>query len=370
MPPAVGLSPSATKAATTTPILSRTPEYTAPARGTKPVLAASLVLTGHTDAVTLLAWSPDGAWLATGAGGLRSNDFGIRLWRPDGSLARVLTGHTRVVLALAWSPDGRVLATGSGDGTIRLWQPDGASTKTRQGHAGQVFGLAWSPDGKILASGSIVTVLNPTVQWWNDAGQIVKTLATSFSGGKFYNLSWSPDGRYLVGGATDYKEWDANGQQVGEVAACARCTPSWAMAWSLDSQRWAIGNESGDVQIYSSHGDAIANVADRYSVTQLAWSPDSKILAGAKTLWRADGSVLADLIGQPQYVNAAAWSPDGQLLATGGRDGSVHLWAPDGTPLSLLSGHTGPIEALAWAPAGRLLASASDDKTIRLWVLN
>ena len=71
-----------------------------------------------------------------------------------------------------------------------------------------------------------------------------------------------------------------------------------------------------------------------------------------------------------QYVNAAAWSPDGQLLATGGTDGSVHLWAPDGTPLSLLRGHSGPIEALAWSPAGRLLASASDDKTIRLWVLN
>jgi WD40 repeat protein len=351
-------------------VASPTPSASPSAIPTASILSASLVLTGHTDAVTLLAWSPDGTWLATGAGGLSSNDFGIRLWRPDGSLARVLAGHTRVVLALAWSPDGRVLATGSADGTIRLWQPDGTLTKTMQGHAGQVFGLAWSPDGKILASGSIVTFLNPTVQWWNDAGQIVKTLSTSFSGGKFYNLAWSPDGRYLVGGATDYKEWDANGQQVGEVAACARCTPAWAMAWSPDSQRWAIGNESGDVQIYSSHGDSIANVPDKFGVTQLAWSPDSKILAGAKTLWRADGSVLADLIGQPQYVNAAAWSPDGQLLATGGSDGSVRLWAPNGTLLSLLKGHTGPIEALAWSPAGRLLASASDDKTIRLWVLN
>jgi WD40 repeat protein len=290
----------------------------------------------------------------------------IRLWRPDGTLAHVLTGHTQRVTALAWSPDGKSLASGSLDETIRLWQPDGTPLQVLRGHAGQVFAVAWSPDGKILASGSIVTFPKPTVQWWNDAGQIVKTLSTTASGGKFYNLAWSPDGRYLVGGATDYKEWDASGRQV--AAFCDLCTPAWALAWSPDSQRWAIGNESGEVQIYSSQGDSIAKVGDNGGVNQLAWSPDSKILAGGGSLWSAGGAVLARL-GGPQSFNAAAWSPDGKILATGGDDGVVYLWTPVGAPLGVLPGHSSRIEALAWAPAGRLLASASDDKTIRLWVL-
>jgi WD40 repeat protein len=170
-----------------------------------------------------------------------------------------------------------------------------------------------------------------------------------------------------VGGATDYKEWDAAGQQVG--AWCDLCTPAWAMAWSPDSRRWAIDNESGDVHIYSSQGDVIASLtAGNGGSNQLAWSPDSRTLSDGKTLWSAEGVVLAGLGGR-QYSNAAAWSPDGQILATGGSDGTVYLWTPAGAALGRLAGHTGPIEALAWAPAGRLLASGSDDKTIRLWVL-
>jgi hypothetical protein len=42
----------------------------------------------------------------------------------------------------------------------------------------------------------------------------------------------------------------------------------------------------------------VAKVADEGGVNSLAWSPDSRILAGAKTLWRADGSWLNVLNGQ------------------------------------------------------------------------
>ena len=77
-----------------------------------------------------LAFSPDGATLAT-AGGDGSSSGSIRLWdvATQQEIGTPMTAGPEPVYALAFSPDGATLATAGGDGRARLWNvafPGGA----------------------------------------------------------------------------------------------------------------------------------------------------------------------------------------------------------------------------------------------------
>lgn len=86
-------------------------------------------LSGHFGGVHAIACSND--WIATGDTGGQ-----IRLWnRSTGTQAGVWNAHTDAVQALAFSPNGALLATGGQDGAARVWRVcDGFELRAFSGH--------------------------------------------------------------------------------------------------------------------------------------------------------------------------------------------------------------------------------------------
>jgi tetratricopeptide (TPR) repeat protein len=50
-----------------------------------------------------------------------SDDKTVKLWKRDGTLIKTLSGHSNWVSAVSFSPDGKILASAGGDNKIILW---------------------------------------------------------------------------------------------------------------------------------------------------------------------------------------------------------------------------------------------------------
>ena len=147
--------------------------------------AEPVVLRGHADAVYSVAFSADGAWLASG-----SRDNTVRLWSVAVPAAEpvVLRGHEAAVLSVAFSADEAWLASGSLDSTVRLWSvaAPAAEPVVLRGHEAAVWSVAFSADGAWLASGSS----DNTVRLWRDSVKATLALACTTAGRNLSSDEW------------------------------------------------------------------------------------------------------------------------------------------------------------------------------------
>lgn len=336
------------------------------------------LITGLPASVTSMEWSPDGTLLATAMGSFSTADVGtdasvVWVWNNLAEPIGQWKTQNGTIIVLDWSPDSKMLASGSTEGVFVVMSKDGTPIRAVQTGAGTLFALDWSPDSQKIAAGAVNSTTENTVQVWGADGNLLNTLATQFSGGKFYNTAWSPDGQYLLAGATDYALWDSAGNVITTTAATvtANSTPSWSAAWSPDSKSWAIGNESGYVEIFDTAGKSLGYIQASTSVNNMAWSPDGATLALASELWRPDGSRVGSLHGFPTSVTSLDWSPEGKMIAAGasgiaGGTGIVGIFDPQGAEIYRADNKDGQVNVVRWSPDGKTLAVAYANKTVRL----
>jgi WD40 repeat protein len=406
------------------------------------------LLKGHTNVVLSLAFSPDSRFLVSG-----SSDSNARLWdlaskvsALGGAKATVLnakhtlTGHTDDIYAVAFTPDSQRVVTGSDDHTLRLWQvADGKLLATLTGHTDKVYSVAISPQDGTIASGS----LDYTIRLWEgQTGRLIKTLANQ--GTQVGSLSFSPDGRYLISGVGSAPHhchvWSIpDGQEIvtyrghDNVVIATAISPdgrwvatgggnhqeihlwslregqlkqrfrgvgasTWAVGFSADGRELAWGNTSdyqkanhrGPLEYYLALPKANALDANALVPRQLTKEGQRFLRAqevhGDWTLsHRAGGhygyqDAIIDIRHHNRTVasiergstdgdahRSYTFTPNGQRIISGGNYGILTAYNREGKKLGDYVGHTGDVWAVAVSPDGQLLVSGSADQTVRLW---
>ncbi|MBE8971069.1 DnaJ domain-containing protein [Nostocales cyanobacterium LEGE 12452] len=194
----------------------------------------------HNGFVNSVAYSPDGAILASGAA-----DNTIRIWgRYTGRVKRTLNEHSDAVLSVTISPDGKILASGSADKTIRVWD-----VKTWQQryilseHLGAVNTVAISFNSQTLISGSTDT----TIKLWNlQTGELLSTLTGHSTA--VLSVAISPDGKTLASASRDgtIKLWKLCTREL--LQNLSGCNP---VAFSPDGKTLVSGGNGGSIKIWS-----------------------------------------------------------------------------------------------------------------------
>lgn len=259
--------------------------------------------------------------------------------------------------------------------------------QTYRRHKQGITSLAWSPDGTKIVSGD----KNACIHIWNAQSGEPLTLHNEFSGQlRWHNaIAWSPGGIHIVlfaeGDEKTALHWDA---ASGERIFCyyERRKRVGAVAWSLDSQYLALGNNDRMVQVRDiRNGEIIFTYCGHREslrlnrVNAVAWSPNGLYVASGTRgdgvhVWQVStGATIQFYTSHAAEITTLAWSPDGKYIASGGGDDTVQVWeAATRRRIFTYHGHanveTGAgISAIAWSPDGMYIASAGDDPMVQVW---
>eukprot|EP00672_Neobodo_designis_P028469 CAMPEP_0174853838 /NCGR_PEP_ID=MMETSP1114-20130205/29597_1 /TAXON_ID=312471 /ORGANISM="Neobodo designis, Strain CCAP 1951/1" /LENGTH=516 /DNA_ID=CAMNT_0016088505 /DNA_START=48 /DNA_END=1595 /DNA_ORIENTATION=- len=328
-------------------------------------------LDGHSEAVLVVSFSPDGKCLATGGG-----DKDIRIWDLDTSLPAVdpLKGHRHWVQVLSWSPDASYLASGSRDGGLMVWKHNAFTSfvgTSLRGHKNYLSHIAWEP---LHANKKCDRFVSASKDMSLRVWRLGSGLEFTLSGHQacVTCVKWGGDGQIFSSSQDkSIMVWDAaTGSPTQQLQGHGHWVNFLALSSDLVLRTGAFDHE----QRSFADKDAAASYAlERYNKV-IAFTKSERLVScsddNTMFLWNPSQSKLpiARLTGHQGAVFHVAFAPDGRTIASCGADKSVKLWnAADGKFIATLRGHVSAVYHVSWSLDSRMLVSGSRDSTLKLW---
>lgn len=295
------------------------------------------------EATTLRAAAPVRAlaFLGTGRLAAGSTDGSATVWEvSSGRLVAELAGQGAAVTSVAGSDDGRWVATGATDGRLRLWDlhaRPGAVGRPARIHRAAVTDVV-APDGSTDGATALTRSADGTVLRWDVTtgtafpepateleGALAPTLADEIARLDLAEAGETPGEKHTVTGVavsadgswalTAAAHWATVYWRLGIAHETSRVT-----LWHRRSPARVVAEVARDL-VHGGHVAAFRCVAlDRHGSLGAAGSDD-----GTVRLWDlTDGSLLGAFTGE-SAITACALSADGRLLVAGEASGRVHL---------------------------------------------
>lgn len=331
------------------------------------------------DLADQLAFSSDSTLLASGY------DRQISLWAVGatggrGELRLRMSGHTGKISALAFSPDGATLASASYDQTLQLWNVQtGQAEHKLFGQARAVELVRFSPDGDTLIS----TYFDHTVHVWSQDGRHLHALHGHEE--VVRHAAFSPPlagARPLLatgGYGKSIHVWEMqSGEHRFSLHRHTSSVSSLAFSPAAENARVTLVSGGSDAMAYlwnAETGEAFSRLEGHANqIKFMAFNPVGSLLATASgdettRIWEMPSGhlrhVLQEHTGMVRFV---AFHPNGRLLASASDDTTICLWdAVEGRVCQLLQGHIQAVVKVLFTGDGQTLISASDDQTLRIW---
>lgn len=329
-------------------------------------------------AITALAWSADGEFLAIASAGgeLLLLDF-------RAGCEELLRGdHDSSLDVVDFSPDGQFLMAAGQGGEVLLWELGGTgvrplATDPMPLGCGWIDAAAWQPGRPRLA-----VAVGREVRLW-DGGSRQWREQPLIMPGTIQALTWSADGAQLAACCDgEVTLWQPYLSPPVPPLRTAIDSAGLGLAFSGPGHHLACGLLDRSLLVWPQgcHGQPWKFSGFPAKVRHLAWSDQPGRLAPLLASAAAEAVILwtqvkqgtkawqpEPLLWHEKRVNALAFAPSSTLLASASSDGTVALWDGRGRMLQPLEGQGSGFNALAWRPDGRHLAAGDAKGRWWLW---
>ncbi|KAF8837725.1 WD40 repeat-like protein [Paxillus ammoniavirescens] len=282
----------------------------------------------------------------------------------------VLRGHTSAITSVVFLPDAKQVLSGSRDSSIRIWRVEDGEQVGTVMEGGPVYAVAVSSDGQWIA-----TAWEKTINIWN-ATTHEKVVEMKGHTSWVASLAFSPDSARVASGSDDKTVivWSTTtGERlVGPLEGHNYAV--WRVQFSPDGDRIA-SCDMGDLRTWHSHIGNLVIPPIRVHAESLGWTPNGQqLIVGChkyiKSFDASTGSPLAKWKGHTNYVNSIAVSRNGSFFASGSGDTTVRLWdTATRQQIGPTLQHDSYVHSVAISPDDRHLASVGYNEKVRIWSL-